>query len=784
MEASNHGFEIVFQTGVYLPTVVVLSMFDLPEHLAERCRMVNSIEDFNGNGPIVVWLKSSLRTHENPALDAGCYLAHQWNLPLLVYQGIDERYPHANARHHNILFDAAVDMHHGCEQRGIDYVLHIAREGYRPSVMKEFAASASMIITDLFPLPPWKDWVKRLANKANCPVIEIDCHCVVPMPVFGKSVDRPFRYRDATKKLRKRRVGNPWPHLDTTKLQSWKGPLPFDPIEISTISSMEKRLELLQQCNIDMSVHPVWKQRGGERAALQRWQEFLSKGLSGYARRRNNAADPYGVSRLSMAIHYGMISVMKIVREAHAVGTKSAEKFLDELLIFREHAWHHVYSKEEPYGAHNLPNWALESWQDTSDDVRTTLLEREDFEVGTSPNKLWNLCQTSLYRHGELHNNLRMTWGKATPHWTTSVEESLLIGQHLNDKYALDGRDPSSIAGIHWCHGLFDRPFLPPLPVMGVVRKRELETHQSRLDIEAYERYVTQLAYQQQRPFIIVGAGYAGARAAQILTTYGYDVLVLDKGTIPGGRSSTKRRKSGAYNHGSDTRSGTDALHADEHIISMLEGTDVLCETRIVSIENHPEYVVLEDEKGFTWEAEGVILTCPIPQLQPLIPQLVPQHWADHPYVSNWTLICTGKKPVPNKLLVNDNPSIELIRRGTNHTESNVLIVHMTNDWSKKYLEHSREEITQLILAELNTATSEWLEGAELHAHRWRFSRPSVQPERVDNQRITFAGDAWAEPIGTIEAAITSAEFAALELIWKQHYAQAPQKVSMQTTLF
>ena len=33
-----------------------------------------------------------------------------------------------------------------------------------------------------------------------------------------------------------------------------------------------------------------------------------------------------------------MISVMKIVREAFEVGTKAAEKFLDELSIFREHA--------------------------------------------------------------------------------------------------------------------------------------------------------------------------------------------------------------------------------------------------------------------------------------------------------------------------------------------------------------------------------------------------------------------------------------------------------------
>ena len=80
---------------------------------------------------------------------------------------------------------------------------------------------------------------------------------------------------------------------------------------------------------------PVWSQKGGEIAAMSRWQAFLDNGLNGYARRRNNAADPNGVSRLSSAFHYGFLSPMKVAREAAAVGTKSADKYLDELLIFR-----------------------------------------------------------------------------------------------------------------------------------------------------------------------------------------------------------------------------------------------------------------------------------------------------------------------------------------------------------------------------------------------------------------------------------------------------------------
>ena len=52
-------------------------MFDLPEHLIERCQMANSKSELNGQGPVIVWLKSSLRTHENPALDAGRIIAAQ-----------------------------------------------------------------------------------------------------------------------------------------------------------------------------------------------------------------------------------------------------------------------------------------------------------------------------------------------------------------------------------------------------------------------------------------------------------------------------------------------------------------------------------------------------------------------------------------------------------------------------------------------------------------------------------------------------------------------------------
>ena len=476
---------------------------NLPEHLSERVRVVTDDEKVLRNGPVVVWLKSSHRFHENPAIDVGRIIAENQNLPMLVYHGIDERYPHASLRHHNSLLDAAVDVSRLCKKNGIKHVLHVAREGHRSSVMKEFAAMASLIITDLFPIPPWDDWVKSVAKIANCPVIEVDCHCVIPMTLYGKSVDRPFKFRSATKKLRKARIQRSWPKVEA-KPKPYNGKLPFTPVDIeSEVADMKARFELLKQCNIDPTVHPVWSEKGGETFALNKWQQYLDKGLSGYARRRNNAADPNGVSRLSSAFHYGFLSPMRVAREAAAVGTKAAEKYLDELLIFREHAWHHIFSSDDPYSPANLPGWALGSWRRSEGDVRTTIVPEHKLEYSDSPSDLWNACQTSLLRHGELHNNLRMTWGKAFPPWTKSLETSLELSQKLNDKYALDGRDPSSIVGVQWCHGLFDRPFEPSEPVMGVVRKRDIETHKSRLDFATYQRHVNRINGSEKRKYIL-----------------------------------------------------------------------------------------------------------------------------------------------------------------------------------------------------------------------------------------------------------------------------------------
>jgi photolyase PhrII len=780
---------------------------DLPAHLAERCRWLSEHREPVGKGPVVVWLKSLFRVHENPVVDVGRWMAHHHDRPLLIYHGLDERYPHASLRHHNVVMDAAVDLHRGFTKQGLRYVFHLARDGHRPAAIKHLAQQASMVVTDLFPLPPWDGWVRRVAETTEASVVEVDGHCVIPMPLFGKSVDRPFKFRDATKKLRKQRLQRSWPAVDL-EVVAYDGDLPFEPVMVEhQLADMEARFGLLQQCSIDPTVHPIWRFKGGEQAALARWQAFKEKGLNGYARRRNNAADTDGVSRLSAYIHYGMISPMKIAREAAEVGTKSADKYLDELLVFREHPWHHIFATDEPYGVHNLPDWARLSWRSTVDDPRPAQYPLRQLERGEVHDPLWAACQRSLLRQGELHNNVRMTWGKALPFWTADLEQSVAWGQHLNDKYALDGRDPSSVVGVQWCHGLFDRPFHPPAPILGLVRQRDPRTHMSRLDMDAYRRFTDRPAATTPHPVVVVGAGLAGAVAARLLADHGFDVLILDKGRRVGGRCSRRRVDDVVVTHGASQldrwpawmeawieeaiahgwmeRSEEDVRLKDgpAAIGHWLEGLDVVTGTTVVRVERQGEAWTIDDDSGHQWMASGVVLTAPLPQLHRLLPQ-APDAWSTHAYKPTWTVMAAHEAPAPAHTA--QVLSAEGYRVETGEDERG-LVVHLPDQWSQEHLEKDPADIVQAWLAMVNGLDDEvfaWMKTATLQAHRWRYGRSNGGAVGAQLPLLVEAGDAWAEPAGTGGAALHSGAWAAANLAWQLGHHQRPEAAPVQQTLF
>ena len=67
-----------------------------------------------------------------------------------------------------------------------------------------------------------------------------------------------------------------------------------------------------------------------------------------------------------------------------------------------------------------------------------------------------------------MHNNLRMYWGKQIIKWTRDPETAWKTACYLNDRLALDGRDPATYGNMKWVFGM-SKPAWKEQPIYGWV---------------------------------------------------------------------------------------------------------------------------------------------------------------------------------------------------------------------------------------------------------------------------------------------------------------------------
>ncbi len=513
------------------------------EPLRERVSLPRGGEPGPAGEFVLEWMRVAARGHENPALDAALVLGSDLDLPVFVYHALDERYPFASDRHHTFILEGARDVSEELAARGVGYAFHLARPGHRGPHLTTLAARAAALVTEDAPVGFLSRWTRAVAERSGLPVLAVDASCVVPMPRVPQAFERAFAFRRATEALRTARVERSWSEAPCHR-PVFVPELPFEPVDLAAADLAE----LVARCEIDHGVAPVPHTRGGSRAGYARWQAFREQGLREYHRRRN---DPLraGTSRLSPYLHYGHVSPLRIAREAAAHGSDGARKFLDELLVWRELAWYFCRHRHHDT-IEALPEWARRTLAEHETDPRPALLSWETLARGRTGDRLWDAAQRSLLVHGELHNNVRMTWGKALPGWTRNAREALGVMEDLNHRYALDGRDPASYGGLLWCLGQFDRPFAPVRPVLGAVRTRDTASHARRLDVARYADRTGRAALPKPPRVAVVGAGLAGLVCARTLADHGVPVCVFDKGRGPGGRATTRRNERGRYDHG------------------------------------------------------------------------------------------------------------------------------------------------------------------------------------------------------------------------------------------
>jgi deoxyribodipyrimidine photo-lyase len=494
-----------------------------------RLRRLNEARTATGGDYVLYWAQVYRRLERNHALDYALRCAAELGKPLVVYEGLRIDYPWASRRHHRFVLEGMRASAARAAELGLNYWPFVETEkGQGRGLLRRLSERACLLVTDDFPCFIVPAQAEALARKALVPVFAVDSNSVVPLSLLGPAVSAAAHLRPRIHKA----FAEAWPHRAAARPRvpdeaTKRVGAPFDTWKAKDVAAFVDGLPL------DPTVPPVEGMPGGTPAARTRLREFLKRRLRGYAEARSEPCSPAEghASGLSPYLHFGHVSIEEVVETALATTGKwspdelrlhnrgkregffcddpDVNSFLDEALTWRDvgFQWHWSRRADATSLETALPAWALQTLGAHSADPRPWLYTAEELEGGATHDPLWNAAQRELVATGTIHNYLRMLWGKKVLEWSASPAEAYRTLEHLNNKYALDGRDPNSYTGILWCFGLFDRPWPPERKIFGSVRYMSSDNTARKFDVKPYHAYVEGL------PTIAEARSPRGARA-------------------------------------------------------------------------------------------------------------------------------------------------------------------------------------------------------------------------------------------------------------------------------
>jgi deoxyribodipyrimidine photo-lyase len=481
-----------------------------------RLRDLNGAEVAPEKDYVLYWMIAARRASHSFALQHARDLALALHKPLLVLEALRLDYPHACPRLHAFVVQGMADNLAAFARTSATYVPYLEPEkGAARGLIEALAARACAVVTDDFPTFFLRPMLEATAPRLPVPLIAVDGNGVLPMRRATRAWPTARGYRGHLHKhiaeaLAQRPEAHPLgrarlpelPRLPEPLRQTWK-PL--------TAMQLESPLELIAKLKLGSDVPPV-DYAGGERAARATLQRFVAQKLIAYADERNHP-DEDGGSGLSPYLHFGHIAedeVLQAILDYEDVSDPIAridpknagereklfgvsvgsEAFLEQLLVWRELSYNTCAFSAHPTDYKTLPAWAQATLRKHEKDKRPWLYTLEQLDAAQTHDPLWNAAQRQLRREGRIHNYLRMLWGKKVLEWSARPEEALERLIWLNDRYAVDGRDPNSYAGITWIFGRYDRAWGPERPIFGTIRYMTSDSAARKLHLKQYlKRY-------------------------------------------------------------------------------------------------------------------------------------------------------------------------------------------------------------------------------------------------------------------------------------------------------
>jgi deoxyribodipyrimidine photo-lyase len=433
------------------------------KQISERVQLLNDKSANNDGKYVLYWMQMFKRTSHNHALNFAIQQANERKLPLVVYEGLKFYYPWASDRIHTFILEGVEEKRKEFEKLGIRYIFYLQKDENSPKdTVAKLAKDATLIVTDDFPCFIIPKHNAAIVRKAEIPVYAVDSNGVIPMSRFEKEEYAAYTIRPKIKRM----LGDYLKSFEEEKIIVRADDLKIDCAE-THVENIEK---LVSECAIDHSVKPSHFYHGGTANGRKRLKKFVSEILSNYETARNKP-DKDGSSRLSSYLHFGFLSSLEIALAVQNVDAPQASKdaYLEELIVRRELSYNFTKFNTNYDSLESLPPWVQQTMRKHSQDQRAPIYSLEQLENFQTYDELWNAAQREMVETGEMHNYVRMLWGKNVIGWTRSYEEAFAILEHLNNKYCLDGRNPNSYAGILWCFGKHDRPWMER-PVFGTIR--------------------------------------------------------------------------------------------------------------------------------------------------------------------------------------------------------------------------------------------------------------------------------------------------------------------------
>lgn len=488
--------------------------------LEARRRWLRSGEPRPEGRYVLYWMQMAQRARSNDALNEAIRRGNALGLPVVVYQGLNPDYPGASDRMHRFILEAARDTAELLAERGIRYVFWLRyRRSERRRTAVEMIRRSALTIVDDFPafiIPRVTSRAVQLTEESGVPVLAFDTCGVVPLAAIP---DRQLAARTMRPRIHRLLPTYLWPadevepDVDGSNLS-----VPVRGIEADLPQASDHRLaELVSGCEIDHTVLPSLRYRGGRRAGSERLEAFVERGLPRYHEVANDPGAT-AASGLSPYLHFGCLDArevaLRVLRADHAPGV-AVDAFLEQLVVRRELSYN--FCRHTPLEKHTslaaVPEWARETMTKHAADPRPAIYTSADLERGGTHDGVWNAAQAELVATGTFHNYLRMQWGKNLIRWTETYERALALMVELHHRYALDGRNPNTYANVLWCFGLHDRPF-QERDVLGKLRPLNSERTRAKFDLGPYFERVAAWVRERDMPVLRGADGTPGGAIA------------------------------------------------------------------------------------------------------------------------------------------------------------------------------------------------------------------------------------------------------------------------------